>query len=291
MKNKKRFRWEGYLFVLPMFLLLGIFTIYPMIYSLVLSFTDWNFLSGTGNMNFVGVSNYQKMIGDIWFSDSIKNTVYYTLMYVPLTILLSFFLAVILNEYVFLKKGLRLCYFVPYISSVAATSILWKVLYSPSGPIAGLIEKFGAEAPNFLADVNWAMPAVVLMSIWSSCGYCALIYVAGMQGISQDVYESASLDGARGFQKIFYLTFPLLSKTTFFLLVTQIINSFKVFGQIQIMTKGGPIRSTSVLAYYIYQSAFIDYKFGYASSMAMVLFTVILLVTLVQWKTQKYFEY
>lgn len=291
MKQKKQRRWIGYLFIAPMFLLLSVFTIYPMIYSLVLSFTDWNFLSGIGNLDFIGIENYKEMLGDIWFTDSIKNTIYYTVMYVPVTLILSFLLAVILHEYVFLKRALRLCYFIPYISSVAATSILWKVLYSPSGPIAGIMETFGLQAPNFLADVKWAMPAVVIMSIWSASGYCALIYVAGMQGISQDIYESASLDGVNGIQKMIYLTLPLLAKTTFFLLVTQAINSFKVFGQIQIMTKGGPIRSTSVLAYYIYQSAFIDYKFGYASAMALVLFTVILAVTLVQWKVQKRLEY
>lgn len=269
-----------------MFILLGIFIIYPMVFSLILSFTEWNFLSGFKNIKFIGPDNFIKMWGNVWFTDSMRNTVYYTLLYVPVTMAFSFLVAVFLNEYVFFEKFLRLCYFIPYISSVAATSILWKILYAPSGPISGFFATLGINAPNFLADIRWAMPAVVLMNIWSATGYCTLIYVAGMEGIPRGVYESAELDGISGFTRTFKITFPMLSRTTFFLLITQTINSFKVFGQIQIMTHGGPIRSTSVLAYYIYQSAFIDYRFGFASAMAMILFVIILVFTLLQWKLQ-----
>jgi multiple sugar transport system permease protein len=262
-----------------------------MVFSLILSFTEWNFLSGFRNIKFIGLDNFINMWGNIWFTDSMRNTLYYTVLYVPITMAFSFLLAVFLNEYVFFEKFLRLCYFIPYISSIAATSILWKVLYAPSGPISGFFAGLGITAPNFLADVHWAMPAVVLISVWSTGGYCALIYVAGMEGIPRDIYESAELDGVNKFIRTFQITLPMLSKTSFFLLITQMINSFKVFGQIQIMTHGGPIRSTSVLAYYIYQSAFVDYRFGFASAMAMILFIIILVFTLLQWKIQDRYDF
>lgn len=288
---KKRKQIKGYLFIAPMIILLAVFTIYPMIFSFIISFTDWNFLSGLEGMKWNGIQNYLELPQDIWFRDSICNTVEYTLLYVPATMVISFILACFLNNKVFGAKTLRLFYFIPYISSISAVSILWTILYSPSGPIASFLERFGITAPNFLADITWALPAITLMSVWMNSGYCALIYVAGMQGIPKDVLESAEIDGATGITRTLKITLPLLSKTTFFLLITQMINSFKVFSQIQIMTGGGPVRSTTVLGYYIYQSAFVDYRFGYASSMAVILFIVILIFTLLQTKFQKKIDY
>lgn len=291
-QNKKMMKQlKGYGFIAPLLILLAVFTIYPMLFSLVISFTDWNFLSGLKDLNFVGLKNYLEMPKDIWFRDSIKNTFLYTVMYVPATLAVAFLFACFLNNKIYGAKVLRLFYFVPYISSISAVSILWTILYSPSGPIAGFCSSLGFEAPNFLADVRFALPAIVLMSIWMNSGYCALIYVAGMQGIPQDAIESAQIDGADKRTITLKIVLPMLGKTTFFLLITQMINSFKVFSQIQIMTGGGPVRSTSVLGYYIYQSAFVDYKFGYASAMAVVLFVLILIFTVFQTKAQKKFEY
>lgn len=288
---KKRKQIKGYLFIAPMIILLAVFTIYPMIFSFIISFTDWNFLSGLEGMKWNGIQNYLELPQDIWFRDSICNTIEYTLLYVPVTMVISFILACFLNNKVFGAKTLRLFYFIPYISSISAVSILWTILYSPSGPIVSFLERFGITAPNFLADTTWALPAITLMSVWMNSGYCALICVAGMQGIPKDVLESAEIDGATGITRTLKIILPLLSKTTFFLLITQMINSFKVFSQIQIMTGGGPVRSTTVLGYYIYQSAFVDYRFGYASSMAVILFIVILIFTLLQTKFQKKFDY
>lgn len=290
-KKGGKAQWKGYLFVAPLFVLLTVFTIYPMFFSLGISFTDWDFLSGISGIRFAGLDNYREMFSDVWFRDSLINTIFYTIMYVPVTIILSFLVALFLNDKVFGAKVMRLCFYIPNISSIAAVSILWSVIYSSSGPIHAVCDIFGVEAPNFLADVHWALPSIVIMSVWMSLGYCSLIYVAGLQGIPQDVLESAEIDGAGAWTKMTRITLPMLFKTTFFLTITQVTNSFMVFGQIQIMTGGGPIRSTSVLGYYIYQSAFVDYRFGYASAMAVVLFLIILVFTLVQWKMQSKFDY
>ncbi len=282
---------KGYAFIAPNFILLSIFTLFPMIFSLVLSFTEWDLLSGFGNIKFIGLGNFVKMFSDMWFQTAFRNTVLFTVGVVPVTMLLALVLAYLLDGRVFGSPVIRLGLFLPYITSVSAVSILWTMLYNPNGPIAGFLKNFGITAPNFLASPKWALPAVMIMTVWMNFGYCTMIYVAAMQGVPRDVYESAELDGAGSLRTFFSITVPMVSKTTFFIVVTQIIASFKVFGQIQIMTGGGPVRSTSVLAYYIYESAFKNYEFGYASAMALVLFCVILLLTVMQWKLQDKFDY
>ncbi len=282
---------KGYAFIAPNFILLSIFTIFPMVFSLVLSFTEWDLLSGFGNIKFVGLQNFIRLFTDDWFKTAFVNTLVFTVCVVPVTMFISLFLAYLLDGKVFGSPVLRLCFFLPYITSVSAVSILWTMLYNPNGPIASGLRAIGITAPNFLADPKWALPAVIVMTIWMNFGYCTMIYVAAMQSVPRDVYESADIDGVNGFVRFFRITVPMVSKTTFFILITQMIASFKVFGQIQIMTGGGPVRSTSVLAYYIYESAFKNYEFGYASAMALVLFCVILIITIVQWKQQKKFDY
>jgi multiple sugar transport system permease protein len=196
--------------------------------------------------------------------------------------------AVVLNKYVFGKNIIRMFFFLPYIANIVVISTVWFVMYTDSGPITMLIKQMGVENPPYwLADPNWALPAIMFMTIWMNLGYTMVIYLAGLQTIPQELYEAGSLDGASFLQMFKHITVPMLSPTTFFILITSIINSFKVFGQINIMTQGGPGTSTSVLVFYIYTAAFKFYKMGYAAAMSWVLFVIIFIVTIIQWQGQK----
>jgi len=229
------------------------------------------------------------MWGDRWFTDSMKNNLVYALITVPATMIISLLTAIGLNRGVFFKSGIRLMIFMPYISSIVAISIVWGVLYNPSqGPINAFLYSIGiSDPPRWLASTDWALPAIIIMSIWAAIGYNMVIYLAGLQSIPRTLYEAAKIDGAGAFRSFQHITVPMLSPTTFFVLVTNIIYSFQVFAAIFIMTQGGPGTSTSVVTYYIYQVGFSFYDMGYASAMAWILFLIIFLITVIQWRGQK----
>jgi len=197
-------------------------------------------------------------------------------------------LAVIIDRYCFAKTPVRLALFMPYISNIVAVSIVWVMMYSPWGPFTQMVKMFGVKnPPQWLGDYKWSLPAVIIMTVWSGIGYAVMIYTSALQNLPKDVYEAADIDGASELRKFFKLTIPFLSPTTFFLVTTTLISSFQVFAPIQLMTRGGPGSSSSVLVYYIYTSAFSFYKMGYASSMSWILFLLLFTVTLIQWKNQQ----
>ena len=204
----------------------------------------------------------------------------------------SILLANILNDKVYCKTAIRVMVFVPYISSVVAISAIWMLILNPSqGILNNLLRNIGfTDPPGWLGDPHWALPAVIMIGIWMGLGYNTIIYMSGLQSVSKDLYEAARIDGASSAQMFFYVTVPMLRNTTFFLLITNIISSFQVFGQINIMTDGGPGTSTTVLAHYIYRSGFRYNKMGYASAMAWFLLIIIFLVTVFQWKVQRKHE-
>ncbi len=278
----------GYTFILPNILGMLIFTVFPLLFSLFISFTDWDFTKGIGNWNFNYGMNYVEMWKDEWFTSSLLNTVLYSLLVVPISIFLALVLAVILESFCYAKVPMKLAMFMPYISNIVAVAIVWVMMYSPWGPFTLMVKALGWEnPPAWLGDYNWALIAVTIMSIWTSIGYNILIYSSAIQGLPQDVYEAADVDGANEITKFFKITVPSLSPTTFFLVITTLINSFQVFAPIQIMTRGGPGTSTSVLVYYIYTTGFTFFRMGYASAIAWVLFLLLLVVTLIQWRGQK----
>ena len=213
----------------------------------------------------------------------------YVLSVVPIEIVLAMIIAVILEKAVYFKGFFRLVYFMPYISNIVAVSVVWMALYHPSqGPINQLLMAIGIKNPPlWLASSKWAMLALIIMSVWLGIGYCIVIYMAGLQGIPDEIYEAAKIDGANAIERFRYITLPYLSPTTFFLLIVRLIATFQVFGPINIMTEGGPGRATTVLVYHIYRTAFRFYQVGYASAVAFVLFLIILALTLVQWKAEK----
>jgi multiple sugar transport system permease protein len=210
---------------------------------------------------------------------------------VPLTIVCSLALAMLLNQKLPGRSFFRAAMFFPYVASLVAVAVVWNMLFNPEmGPINMLLYYAGVDPkdlPRWAADKNWAMITVVLFGVWKSMGYYMVIYLAGLQGINNDLYEAAAIDGAGAWQKFWYITVPQLGPTTFFVSVMLTIQSFKVFDQIYLLTQGGPGTSTLVLVYHIYNEAFVSWDLGYSSTVAFVLFLIVLGVTLVQFRFRK----
>lgn len=289
-KISKQLRTDlvGYSFILPNIIGVCLFTLFPMIYSLIISFTNWDYTQGFGNWEWIGFQNFIEMWHDEWFVSSLINTVVFAITVVPATVAIALVLAVLIDKYCFAKLPMRLALFMPYISNIVAVAIVWVMMYSPWGPFTQMVKFFGVEnPPQWLGDEKWALFAIILMTVWSGIGYANMIYTSAIQGLPKEVYEAADIDGANEVVKFFKLTVHFLSPTTFFLVITTFITSFQVFAPIQIMTRGGPGSSTNVLVYYIYTSAFTFYKMGYASAMSWILFMILFAITLVQWRGQK----
>lgn len=267
--------------LLPSFIIFVAFTLYPIVYSLYLSFFNASLLSP--RRTFIGLANYSNLFQNPTFQKAIKNTLYYTIGVVPLGIVLSLLVAVLLNNQLRFRSFFRAAFFAPVITSMVAVSIVWTWMLEPNyGLINNLLALVGIVGPGWLTDPAWAMPSVILLSIWKNLGFNMVIFLAGLQGISAEIYESASLDGVTPFQKIRYITVPLMRGPIAFALIMSMIKSMQVFGQIYVMTGGGPANSTMVVVYYLYQQAFEFYRSGYASAIAWVLFIAILILTLIQ---------
>jgi multiple sugar transport system permease protein len=288
MSKQLRIDLTGLAFILPNMLGMIAFTLIPVMFSLIISFTDWDFTKGFGRWNFIGLQNFIKMWSDTWFTSALFHTILFAFISVPVIITVSMVLAVVIDKACFAKTSIRLAMFMPYISNIVAVSIVWVMMYSPWGPLTQAIKFFGVEnPPKWLGDYHWALPAIIFMAIWMNIGYCILIYTASIQGLPGDLYEAADIDGASEVRKFWSLTVPSLSPTTFFLVITQFIGAFQVFAQVQVMTRGGPGTATNVLVYYIYTSAFTFYKMGYGAAMSWILFLILFGITLIQWRGQK----
>jgi len=278
----------AYSFILPNFLGFMIFTLGPIIFAVYLAFTTWN---GSGPITFVGFKNFKNLFTDKLFLTALKNTLVYCAAVVPLTVVASLFLATMLNQKIFARNFFRTVNFFPYVASLVAVAVVWNMIFNPAkGPVNQLLMLFGVPEtalPRWAADKNWAMFTVVLFSVWKNTGYYMIIYLAGLQGISAQLYEAATLDGSNKWQQFKYVTLPQLRPTTFFVIVMLTIQSFKVYDQIYMITQGGPGSSTLVLVYHIYNTAFIDWELGYASAVAMILFLLVLVVTLIQFHGEK----
>lgn len=278
-------------FILPSFIGFLVFIFVPVLMSLCLSFCNWNFLKGWGAIEFTGISNYIKLFSDDWFISSFFNNLLFTAVTVPVLLILGVILAEVINRHVYGGNIIRVLIFIPYISSVVAVCTVWQVMLQPNyGPINQLLTSIGiANPPKWLVDSNWALAAIMIIYIWTQLGYYVAVYMAGLKNVPLEIYEAAQIDGASGIRQFFSITIPMVRPTTFFLSIMGIIASFKVFDLVSVLTQGGPGNSTSVMAYYIYESAFGDFKMGYACTLAWALFIVIFAVTLIQWKFQDKF--
>lgn len=281
----------GLLFILPGLIGFIVFILIPVIFSLYLSFTSWNFMAGFDAIKFVGFDNFKKLLTDEWFLVSYSNNLWFTLITVPSLAVLGLVIAYVMNKYIYGNSVVRVMIFIPYIASIVAVCSVWMVLMQPSyGPINQFLMAIGIEnPPKWLADFTWSLPSIMIIYIWQQVGYYAVVFMAGLKSIPEDVYEAADIDGAGPVRKFFSITVPLVSPTTFFLVTMGIIGSFKVFDHISSLTQGGPGNSSSVMAYYIYRTAFVDFQMGYASALAWALFVLIFVVTMIQFALQSKF--
>lgn len=282
----------AYSFLAPNFLGLLIFTMLPVLFSIVLSFLNWN--GGTiDRISWAGLDNFKLIFKDFNFTRSdmgitLKNTVLFTLATVPLTIACSLGLAMILNKAVKGAKFFRTAFFFPYVASVVAICVCWNFLLMKFGPVNQALSYFGINiSKSWTQSRDHAMLAIIIVSVWRHAGYYMVMYLAGLQGVPGELYEAATVDGANAWQKFWRITFPLLSSTTFFVSIMLTISCFKIYDVVAIMTEGGPGRTTKMLVSYIYDLSFQQIKYGVASAVAMVLFVIVLLITVVQFRAEK----
>lgn len=287
--NKRKETLAGYAFISPALITFTVLVAFPMLFTIFLSFTQWNFLSGWDNIKFVGFNNFAKMATDNRFLWGVKNTFVYTLVIVPVSIILALVLAYLLNDKVYMKKSLRLCFFIPYISSSVALAAVFKLLFRENGVVnTVLMNVFGMkEAILWFTDSRFAKIPIMIFVIWVQIGFELIIYMAALQNVPRDLYEAAELDGVSPWKKFWKITFPMISPTTFYLLVVQLIAIFKIFNAIDIMCFGDSAFYNTSLVVEIYKSAFSNYNFGYASAEALVLMVFIILITIFNFVGQK----
>ncbi|MDR2723258.1 MAG: sugar ABC transporter permease [Cellulomonadaceae bacterium] len=280
-KLKLRNTAIGWSFILPNFAGFAILTLVPIITMFYMSLTDWNIF---GASNFVGLANYQRLLGDPSFRTAMGNTFFYAIIHVPVTLVASLALALLLNRKIRGVAFFRTVAFFPYITSIVAIAAVWNMLFSPeAGPINQLLSAFGVEnLPGWTVSTTWAMPAILIVQTWRFMGYYMLLFLAGLQTVPAELYEAARMDGAKAWSQFWHVTLPCLRPTTFFVTVMLSINAFRVFDLVMVMTNGGPGQSTLVLSQFIWQRGFEQNQFGYASAVAVVLFAICILITIIQ---------
>jgi len=280
-------RRAGLLFALPALAGFLLFVFVPMICVLLLSLYKVDLMTYT--FEFKGFGFYDKMLGDPDFWKSVRNTLVYMAIYVPLTLLLGLGMALVLNGKMRARGIVRTFFIIPYITTYVATLVVWNVFLHPTeGPVNSLLMSLGVERPpQYMVDKDWALPMLALIGSWKDVGYHCILFLAALQGVSKDYYEAAEIDGAGRLQRFKHITFPLISPTSFFLLLITIIGGLQAFYQMALLTKGGPAFSTTTMTYHIYRSAFEFYNFSYASAVGMFLFLLTLILIAVNWFAQK----
>jgi multiple sugar transport system permease protein len=285
-KNREHEGLAAGLFLLPNLIGFLIFTAIPVGAAFVLAFYDYDLLLGA---SWAGLENFREMFTvDRVFRAALFNTVYFTAVSVPLSVVLGLATAILVNQALRGVVIFRSIFLLPYVTVTVALSLVWKWLYLPDiGLINSVLGAFGVDGPAWLTSQTWAMPALILMSVWKGFGYNMVIFLAGLQGIPDHLYDAAKVDGATAWRRFLNVTLPLLSPTTFFVVVISVISSFQVFDQALIMTNGGPGTATTTLVLYIYQKGFQSFDMGYAAAVALVLFAVIFVFTVVQFLFQR----
>ncbi|WP_027345559.1 carbohydrate ABC transporter permease [Hamadaea tsunoensis] len=288
--RRRRTVWRdtavGWSFILPNFVGFAVLTLVPVLALFYLAFTNWNVF---GLAEWTGPANFQRLMHDASFWTALRNTLYYTVFHIPLTMVASLGLALLLNRKLRGVAFFRTVAFFPYIAAIVATAQVWNMLFSPEyGPINHILHFFGFSGnPGWTVSADGSMPAVIIVGTWREMGYYMLIFLAGLQTIPGELYEAARMDGANAWHRFWTVTVPSLRPTTFFVTVMLTIGSFKVFDLILLLTNGGPGQSTLVLSQYIYQKGFQENQFGYASAISIVLFAICFLVTVVQFLVNK----
>ncbi|NWL86572.1 MULTISPECIES: carbohydrate ABC transporter permease [unclassified Paenibacillus] len=276
----------GWLFLTPEIVGMLFLNVFALGFSLYLSLSKWDLLSGVKGIEFTGFDNYVKMFHDPTIIQAVKNNLIYMILTVPIPIAIALVLAVLIHNSVFFKDYFKVAFFIPYISSIIAVAAVWSALFHPSlGPINQFLMDIGiSNPPKWLVDPKTSLLSIAIISSWASLGYTIIIYMAGLTNISNEIYEAADIDGAGPLKKFFAITVPMLRPTTFFLLITMLIGSFKVFDVIAYLTEGGPNNSSMVLVYRIYEEGFKYHNMGYASTISWLLFAIIGIITALTWK-------
>jgi multiple sugar transport system permease protein len=279
-----RKNWSAYLFIAPGLIHFAIFTVFAVGFAFYISFHQWNIIKP--DKPFVGLENYLRLFEDPRFLRAVTNTFTFMLG-IPLGLASGLSVALLLNTKVRGQAIYRTLFYLPVVTPLVVSSIIWKWVYQGDyGLLNYYLLKLGIidQKIVWLADPDLALPALIIMMIWSGTGGTMVIYLAGLQSIPEEMYDSAKVDGANALQRLFYITIPLLRPTTFFLLVTSVIGTFQIFTEVYIMTNGGPLNRTTTVGYYLYTKAFRELNMGYATAMAFVLFAMIFVFTLIQWK-------
>lgn len=273
-------------FLSPTLVVFCMFVLFPVLFSFYLSFHAWNMFSSRAE--FVGLENYRAIVKNPEFWMVLKNTAIYTLGTVPVNMAVSLGIAFFLNKKLAGKKLLRTMFFVPVVMSSVAAAVIWRWVYEPNfGLLNTVLAWFGVTPINWLNDPTAAMFALIVMGVWKTFGVNMVLFSAGLQGIPEHYYEAARIDGAGAWNRFWSITIPLLSPTTFFVLVMSIIGSFQVFDTVYVLTSGGPLGTTKVLVFYLYEHAFKFFDMGYASAVAYLMFAIVFILTMLQTKSLK----
>lgn len=278
-------QWEAYLFIAPSLIGFTVFVFLAVAASLGISALDWGL---TGPRGFVGLQNYTELLRDRVFWKAFGNTAFYIVTIVPLQLAVGLAIAVALNEAIRARDAFRMIYFLPVVTTIVAGAIVFRLILSKTGPLAGLVSDLGTllnlplALPDMLGSTAYSKWSVVLLTLWKNVGFTMVVYLAALQGVPQELYDAAHVDGASGWQRFRNVTWPLISPTTFFLFILQTIGAFQIFTEPFVMTRGGPAQSSMPVVQYIYDNAFRFTRMGKASAIAWFLFIFIFGFTLVQ---------
>lgn len=273
---------SGWMFLLPFLFVYSAFLVYPFFRGVWISLHDWDLL--IGDLGWTGLDNYVRMFTrDDTFWVSVGNTLEFVILSTPLLVILGLLLALALNRPLPAMGIFRTIFFSSYVLSISVLTLIWFMLLNPNrGILASFLERFGIEPIAWLTDPNLAMPAIVITTVWWTAGFNVILFLAGLQDIPRAIYEAASIDGATPIRQFFSITLPLLRRTLMLVVILQVIASFQIFGQVFLMTKGGPSGTTRVLVQHIYERGFRGFELGYGSAMAVFLFTVMFAISMVQ---------
>ncbi|MFW6122190.1 MAG: carbohydrate ABC transporter permease [Petrotogales bacterium] len=282
MKKRTKYNLTTLTFLLPWIITFSLFSAFPIIFSLSISFTDYSGLSP--EFSFVGFKNFIELFKDDIFLIALRNTTIFVVGTIPFTTTIALLLAVLINSKMVKLKGLfKAGFFLPSVMSMVVIATIWRYMYSADGIINTVLQTFGIEkTTGWLASPDTALTSIMIMNIWAAIGYYTIIFLAGLQSIPEQLYESASIDGASSTKKFFNITLPLIKPTLFFVIAINTIRSFQIFSEIFTMTGGEPLNSTQTIVHYLYIKGFRQFEMGYASAMAYVLVVIIMIVTLIQ---------
>ena len=286
-KFQKKENRAGYLFITPYLIFFTIFTGIPFLMAIGLSFLNVKYITRLEDLKFTGLKNFIKVFANKEIMQSLGRTFEYALVYVPLIMIAGFILAVILNKGVYAKNTLRATVFLPYVSNMVAIAIIFKVLLGSNSPIIQGLKSLGVDFPLLLQDLKLALPTVAVIAVWKGVGLNMVVYLGALQGVPAELSEAAQIDGAGKWQRIRHVIIPMVSPTTFFLLISSVIGSLQNFTVIQALTEGGPGQATTVMSVNIVRTAFMKYDTSLASAMAMIMFIIVMIITLIQWHGQK----